>query len=137
MDYPLGTFPRYGHQIRRAAERRERAIHNSIVTRQAQAHYYLRAEAAFYNFIIEYTNSLEAKSPGGQVFIDELNSRLLRVKQKLEQGQRVYFRRLGIILRDVAVRTGTCREIHDFDDKQLADLAHNMAIRQLENDSDP
>ena len=37
MDYPLGSFPRFGHQERWANERRERAIANSIATRQAMA----------------------------------------------------------------------------------------------------
>ena len=32
--YPLGNFPRFGHQERWAAERRTRAIANSIATRQ-------------------------------------------------------------------------------------------------------
>lgn len=37
MNYPLGSFPRFGHQERWANERRERAIANSIATRQAMA----------------------------------------------------------------------------------------------------
>jgi len=36
MSYPLGSFPRFGHQERWAQERRQRAIANSIATRQAQ-----------------------------------------------------------------------------------------------------
>jgi hypothetical protein len=34
--YPLGSFPRFGHQERWAAERRDRAIANSIATRHAR-----------------------------------------------------------------------------------------------------
>jgi hypothetical protein len=37
MDYPLGSFPRFGHQERWARERRERAISNSITTRRWNA----------------------------------------------------------------------------------------------------
>ena len=36
MNYPLGSFPRYGHQERWAQERRQRAIANSIATRRAR-----------------------------------------------------------------------------------------------------
>ncbi len=36
MSYPLGSFPRFGHQERWAQERRQRAIVNSIATRQAR-----------------------------------------------------------------------------------------------------
>ena len=36
MSYPLGSFPRFGHQERWAQERRERAIANSIATRGAR-----------------------------------------------------------------------------------------------------
>ncbi len=39
MSYPLGSFPRYGHQERWAQERCERAIANSIATRQAKKRY--------------------------------------------------------------------------------------------------
>ena len=136
MDYPLGSFPRYGHQTRRAEERRQRAIWNSIVTRKNRAHYYLRAEAAFYNYLLEITNGAKAKSPAAQLFLDDLNARLFRVRTKLEQGHRVYFRRLGCILRDFVVQGGICEEIHQYSDKQLADLAHNMALDQLEKESD-
>ena len=36
MQYPLGQFPRYGHQERMAQERRERAVANSVIARQNQ-----------------------------------------------------------------------------------------------------
>lgn len=39
MDYPLGSFPRFGHQERWARERRERAIENSITTRRWNAYW--------------------------------------------------------------------------------------------------
>jgi hypothetical protein len=35
-NYPLGSFPRFGHQERWAAQRRQRAIENSIATRSNQ-----------------------------------------------------------------------------------------------------
>jgi len=136
MKYPLGSFPRYPHQSRRAAERRERAIANSIAARRQKAHYYLRAEAAFYNHLIQFTNGLHATTPEGEQFIEQLNGRLLRIKTKLEQGHRVYFRKLGCLLRDVVVNADICQEIHNLSDKELADLAHNMAIDQLHKSSD-
>lgn len=135
MDYPLGSFPRYGHQTQRAAARRERAVWNSIVTRRNKANYYLRAEAAFYNYLIQFTNSAKAKNAEGQQFLDDLNARLFRVRTKLEQGHRVYFRRLGCILRDFVMVAGICQEIHHFNDKQLADLVHNLAVEQLATSS--
>jgi hypothetical protein len=51
MSYPLGSFPRYGHQERWAQERRERAIANSIATRQAKKRCrVLREEAGLFAF---------------------------------------------------------------------------------------
>lgn len=135
MGYPLGQFPRYGHQIQRAAERRERAIWNSIVTRRNRANYYLRVEAAFYNNLIQFTNSAKAKTPEGQLFLDNLNARLYRIKTKLEQGHRVYFRKLGCILRDFVVEAGMCNEIHNFSEQELAELAKNIGIEQLAQQS--
>lgn len=135
MGYPLGQFPRYGHQIQRAAERRERAIWNSIVTRKNRANYYLRVEAAFYNHLIQSTNDAKAKTAEGQQFLDNLNARLFRIKTKLEQGHRVYFRKLGCILRDFVVEAGICHEIHHFSDQELAELAKNIGIEQLSKQS--
>jgi hypothetical protein len=51
MSYPLGSFPRYAHQERWAQERRDRAIANSIATRQAKKRYrVLREEAGLFAF---------------------------------------------------------------------------------------
>lgn len=135
MGYPLGQFPRYGHQIQRAAERRERAIWNSIVTRRNRANYYLRVEAAFYNHFIQFPNNANAKNAEGQKFLDDINARLFRIKTKLEQGHRVYFRKLGCILRDFVVEVDMCREIHNLSDQELAELAKNIGIEQLSKQS--
>ena len=51
MSYPLGSFPRYCHQERWAQERRQRAIANSIATRQANKRFrVLREEAGLFAF---------------------------------------------------------------------------------------
>jgi hypothetical protein len=44
MTYPLGSFPRFGHQQRWALGRGNRAILNSILTRQTIAAEHLRKE---------------------------------------------------------------------------------------------
>jgi hypothetical protein len=44
-NYPLGSFPRFAHQEQWAQERRERAIHNSIITRQRKKMHRQQSEA--------------------------------------------------------------------------------------------
>jgi hypothetical protein len=58
VDYPLGSFPRFGHQERWAHEQRERAIANSIATRQAMAARNLMVEREFYGMLDGYVQSL-------------------------------------------------------------------------------
>lgn len=131
VDYPLGSFPRYGYQAQRAAERRDRAIWNSIATRKNRANYYLRVEATFYNYLLEVVDGAEAKNPRAQEFLDELDARLGRIRAKLSQGQRVYFKRLGRILGEFAIAANIFPEIHQYTDKELTDLAKNVGVAKL------
>jgi hypothetical protein len=55
MTYPLGSFPRFGHQQRWADERRSRAMLNSILTRQAQAEEHFMNEVALYELLEKFS----------------------------------------------------------------------------------
>ncbi len=54
MDYPLGSFPRFGHQERWARERRERAIENSITTRRWNAYWRRQRKAPDASLLREF-----------------------------------------------------------------------------------
>ncbi|MCC6354951.1 MAG: hypothetical protein IT577_13765 [Verrucomicrobiae bacterium] len=60
MDYPLGTFPRFGHQERWAHARRERAISNSIATRRWQA-FHRRSPAQKDRMMAAFAQAAEAE----------------------------------------------------------------------------
>ena len=60
MDYPLGSFPRFGHQERWARERRQRAIENSITTRRWNAYWRRQREAMGTSLLRECERAVDA-----------------------------------------------------------------------------
>jgi len=131
MDYPLGSFPRFGYQERWARERRARAIANSAITRRNNAAYYLNVEKAFFNWLIQLANSMTPRNEEGVKTIAAIQNKLSRIRAKLEGGNRVYFKCLGRIFHTIAVSSNTFSDIHNLDEKTLASVAENIGRDEL------
>lgn len=131
MGYPLGSFPRFGHQERWAQERRQRAIANSIANRQARANLELNIEIAFYNWFTSIP--LTPNNEAGRRHIASINKSADAIREKLEKGERVYFKRLGKLLQNVGKRSGRFPELLTMDDRQLADVAREIGVDELSN----
>jgi len=126
MNYPLGSFPRFGHQERWANERRERALANSIATRQAMAARNLMVEREVYLMLDEYVQKMQPKCPQTRAMADEILKRMNRIKRKHEAGQRVYFRYLGETLQLFCRSTGTTDALEGLAPERLAQIAENL-----------
>jgi len=127
MTYPLGSFPRFGHQERWAWERRNRAMLNSILTRQADAEEHLRKEIALQDILSQLLNSMRSNTSDGQHELNEWKSRLESIRRRHESGRRVYYRKLIEILLFFSNATGTHPELkgmsHDDHKRIIEDLA--------------
>jgi hypothetical protein len=126
MDYPLGSFPRFGHQERWAIERRQRAIENSIATRQAVAARNLMVEQEFYLMLDEYVQKMRPHCPETRAMADEILKRMNRIKRKHEAGQRVYFRYLGETLQLFCRSTGITSSLDGLGPERLAQVAVDL-----------
>lgn len=127
MPYPLGSFPRYGHQQRWASARRERAINNSIVTRQARAYEHLQTEIAFYNVLCGFADTMKANNAEGEMLISQFQERLRSIHRKLSVGKRVYYRKLTETLLFCCEITGSYPELKDMTQYQLEAIVENEA----------
>lgn len=115
MNYPLGTFPRFGHQERWAQERRARASQNSAATRQAQAQYELAIEGEVLLSMEEVILTATANSPEGEAGLEEIKRRLDKIRIKHDAGQRVYYACLGETFQYFCRITGMSAEVQAFD----------------------
>lgn len=127
MNYPLGTFPGYGHQQRWAGDRRARAINNSIATRQAQAEEHFQTEIAFYNVLCGYADTMKAESTEGEVLLAEVHERLGSIRGKLSLGRRVYYRKLTETLLFFCEIIGVYPELKDMTQEQLKIIVQSEA----------
>ena len=130
--YPLGSFPRFGHQERWAEERRARAIANSIIARRRKATSKLNVEIALFNWFLEVRQELLPKTAKGQKVVNGIDKKLLAISAKLENGQRVYFKCFANILRTIASSTkpGWLDILH-LDDNTLAATVEQIGLEQL------
>lgn len=119
MSYPLGSFPRFAHQENWASERRERAIHNSIVTRKNEAHRHLEAEKKVCRLLEEIYSGLKPTCPEGEAFIRDLHNRIERIRHYHDQGMRVYYSYLGETMQKLCIHSGFPSGVNDFSKKQL------------------
>jgi len=126
MDYPLGSFPRFGYQERGAIERRQRAIENSIASRQAAAARKLMVEREVYLMLDEYVQKMQPKCPQTRAMADEILKRMNRIKRKHEAGQRVYFRYLGETLQLFCRSTRTTDALEGLAPERLAQIAEDL-----------
>lgn len=126
MNYPLGSFPRFGHQETWANERRERAIANSIATRQAMAARNLMVEREVYLMLDEYVQSMRPNCPETRAMADEILKRMSRIKRKHDVGQRVYFRYLGETLQLFCRNTALTESLEGLGPERLAQIAENL-----------
>lgn len=131
MEYPLGSFPRFGHQERWAQERRARAIANSAISRRNKAAYHLNVEIAFFNWLLQLSNSMTSQTEEGAKTVLAIQQKVADIRAKLESGRRVYFKPLGSILHTIAVSTNTFPFLHNADEKTLAKTAENIGRDQL------
>jgi len=115
MDYPLGTFPRFGHQERLAQGRRERASRNSAATRQAQARYELAIEGEVLVSMEEVILTATANCPEGEADLEEIKRRLDKIRIKHDAGRRVYYAYLGETFQYFCRITGMSAEVQAFD----------------------
>jgi len=135
MNYPLGSFPRFGHQERWAGERRNRAMLNSILTRQSDAEDHLRKEIAFHDVLSQIVNSMHSTVTEGQQTIDEFKWRLESIRRRHESGKRVYYKKLIEILLSVSEATGTSPELKEFSYEELRLIIQNLAEKHLRGES--
>ena len=126
MNYPLGSFPRFGHQERWANERRERAIANSIASRQAQAERNLAVEREFYVMLDGYVQNMRPKCTQTRAMADEITKCMARIKRKHDAGRRVYFRYLGETLQLFCRSTGTTDALEGLARERLAQIAEDL-----------
>ena len=98
MTHSLGSFPRFGHQDRWAFERRNRAILNSILTRQLMAEEHLAKEMALYEIFCELLQATMANNEEGERQIAEIVRKLEFIRRRHESRRRVYYGVLGEIL---------------------------------------
>ena len=126
MDYPLGSFPRFGHQERWAIERRQRAIENSVATRQAVAARNLMVEQEFYDMLDGYVQSMRPNCPETRAMADEILKRMARIKRKHVAGQRVYFRYLGETLQLFCRNTALTQSLEGLGLERLAQIAEDL-----------
>jgi len=126
MNYPLGSFPRFGHQERWANERRERAIANSIATRQAMAARNLMVERELYDLLDGYVQSMRPNCPETRGMADEILKRMARIKRKHDADQRVYFRYLGETLQFFCRNTGLTQSLEGLGPERLAQIAEDL-----------
>ena len=126
MDYPLGSFPRFGHQERWAIERRQRAIENSVATRQAMAARNLMVEREFYDVLDGYVQSMRPNCPETRAMADGILKRMARIKRKHDAGQRVYFRYLGETLQLFCRNTALTQSLEGLGPERLAQIAEDL-----------
>jgi hypothetical protein len=126
MNYPLGSFPRFGHQERWANGRRQRATENSIATRQAEAQRNLMVEKEFVLMLDEYVQTMQPQCPQTRAMADEILKRMDRIKRKHEAGERVYYRYLGETLQLFCRSTGTSKLLEGLSPEKLARVAENL-----------
>ena len=126
MNYPLGSFPRFGHQQRWANERRQRAIENSIATRQADAQHKLFVEIELFLMLDEYVQKMQPQCPQTLAMANEIHKRMNHIKRKHEAGERVYFRYLGETLQLFSRSTETTTSLEGLPPHRLAQVAENI-----------
>jgi hypothetical protein len=126
MNYPLGSFPRFGHQETWALERRERAIDNSIAARQAMSEHNLMVEREFFGVLDGYVQKMEPNCAVTRAKADEILKRMARIKRKHDSGQRVYFRYLGETLQSFCRSTGLTDSLEGLEHEKLARVAELM-----------
>jgi hypothetical protein len=135
MTYPLGSFPRFGHQARWASERRNRAILNSIMTRQADAEDHLRKEIALHDVLSQLVNSMHSKAIEGQREIHEWKARLESIRQRHQAGKRVYYRKLIEVLLFFCDATSTHPELKGMSHDDHKRLVEDLAERHLRGET--
>ena len=126
MDYPLGSFPSFGYQERGAIERRQRAIDNSIATRQAMAARNLMVEREVYLMLDEYVQGMRPNCAETRAMADEILKRMARIKRKHDAGQRVYFRYLGETLQLFCRNTALTQSLEGLGPERLAQIAEDL-----------
>lgn len=117
MDYPLGSFPRFGHQERWARERRQRAIENSIITRRWNAYWRRQRNAHPISQIQDYDRASD---------INEAKDRLLR----LGLAARDWFafirrtnHKVGVDASIAVQLSAECAAIHEEFERMLAEFS--------------
>jgi hypothetical protein len=131
MTYPLGSFPRFGHQARWASERRNRAILNSIFTRQMMAEEHLTKEMALYDIFCEILQGMTANTEEGEQQLAEIGLRLESIRRRHEDRRRVYYGVLGEILLFFCDVLGTYPELKDKDREGMKLVLESLADRHL------
>lgn len=129
--YPLGSFPRFGHQARWASERCYRAQMNSALTRQIQAEEHLEREQALYEILQQLLVSIHLNSPEIIRAVEEQKSSLERAREKHKRGKRAYYGVFGDIFKWFFKSSGTHTEICDYNSEETKDLMISLADQHL------
>lgn len=132
MKYPLGSFPRFPHQQRRADARRQRAMENSIATKQAQARHHLDCEKAVYDALAEFVPTISVLCEEGIPVLVDLKARMARIKRKHDAGERVYYAYLGETFQIFCRGTGLSPEVDKMSPEELKEFAENFGRTRWE-----
>lgn len=122
MTYPLGSFPRFGHQQRRANVRRQRGIE----TRQSLARQYLSIEQNFCEVLRIQLQNAKVLNSEGEALIAELDRRLESFRRKHEAGRRVYFKSLVDTLLFFCASAGIHPELKQKTQEELALIVESI-----------
>ena len=134
MEYPLGSFPRFGYQESAAEERRERGL----ATRRARAQGHLRKEREILLAMEQVISTATANNAEGVTVLQDMKRRLARIRQKHDAGQRVYYTHIGKTFQHFCRITGMSDEVPKFNRERMnrfvIDLAdERLGARLLEN----
>lgn len=132
MDYPLGSFPRFGHQERWAQQRREVAAQNSRATIRANFLYHFEIEREIYDMMAEVIATATATRPEGVTQLAEINRRLLRIKRAHDLEKRVYYDCLGRAFQLLCRCTGLSDDVVALDGEKLKRFMEALGEQRME-----
>ena len=134
MPYPLGSFPRYGYQARKAANRREVAQAHSASTLRAKAQYELTIEEAVYKYLDVFLTGATPKNQEGANALEELRARMERTLRYHDSGRRVYYKFLGETLSLAFTCTGIGSQFENCSIEKLKQVTRDLGLMVI---SDP
>ena len=98
----MGSFPQFGYQARRSAGKRALAQANSAATHGRKKAYELQCELKFVELMMQLwlENLPKTGTAEEQKWWKKNEAKLIKFSNSMKDGKRVYWKRLGKLLRD-------------------------------------